>query len=537
MNKDVISDLGAKQDQQIINSNAQTTKRKNEDEYKESKLESKNNNVNVSKVNKNILKTNTLKHDNKDFNVKAKIQRMQTSIQQNYRVVSKLGHGSFGTVYKVYHKLTQQTRAMKIIKKDTLLLQDDDHKFLKEIEILKEIDHMNIIKIYEYYEDNDNYYLITEYISGGELYDTIIKWSFFDEINAKKIFRQIISAVAYMHNENIIHRDLKPENILVDSDKGDEITIKLIDFGTSNYFEKNKKLKLQVGSPYYIAPEVLEGNYNEKCDIWSCGCILYVMLVGYPPFEANSTDELLKKVKKGKYDLSGDDWEYVSLEAKDLIKRMLEKKPSERISANEILKHSWMKLDVKPRTKDMKIVLNRIKNFNVKDKLQQATMSYIVHFLTPPTEFEKMRKIFMSLDQNGDGTLSISELEIGLEKIYGKGTGSVEVKSILSEMDSDNSGSISYEEFLTAVGNKTNLINENNLKLCFQAFDLNNDGTLSIYEIRDALGAKDNDYVKNLMSLIDSNGNNEIDFDEFKNLMNVLLNNTMKITNSPQKNK
>lgn len=476
-----------------------------------------------SKSIKNYHKVATISHNKKDFNVKAKIERNDKTIQDKYNVLNQLGKGSFGTVFKVFHKHTKQTRAMKVIKKENIFLQDDEQKFLKEIEILKELDHMNVIKIYEYYEDSMNYYLITEFVSGGELYDTIIKWNFFDENVARGIFKQIISAVAYIHNLNIIHRDLKPENILVESMKGDMINIKLIDFGTCNYFQKDKKLRLQVGSPYYIAPEVLDGSYNEKCDIWSCGCILYVLLVGYPPFEALTSEELLKRVKLGKYDTEGEGWDCVSDEAKDLVKKMLCKNFKKRISANEILNHPWLKQKIEVKTKDMKSVLSNIKNFHEQDRLQQATINYIVHFLTPPSELEQMKGAFRDLDVNGDGTLSKEELRAGFEKLFGQVGKADELEKVLEEIDSDNNGSISYEEFLSAVMNRNKLFNEENLKLCFESFDKNGDNKLSAEEIRKALGAKDNEYVKELISLIDENGNNEIDFEEFKELMNLLL--------------
>ena len=171
----------------------------------------------------------------------------------------------------------------------------------KEIQVLKELEHPNIIKIHEYYIDNKYHYIITELLNGGELYDSIVKVQRFNERKAAHIMRQILSALNYLHSKGIVHRDIKPENILVEkadtnSELGDDfesLNIKLIDFGASIFFKENQKLTVKIGSPYYIAPEVLNRNYDEKCDIWSSGVVLYVMLTGNFPFIGNTSQKLL----------------------------------------------------------------------------------------------------------------------------------------------------------------------------------------------------------------------------------------------------
>ena len=204
---------------------------------------------------------------------------------------NKLGKGSFGNVYKVKHKITGEIRAMKIIKnpnKNDNCRKKIDKKLLNEIQVLRTLEHPNIIKIFEYFIDEKCHYIVSELIAGGELYETIVKFRKFNEKKAAYILKQILSALNYLHSRSIVHRDIKPENILVqqfDKNKNsDELNIKLIDFGASNFFKENEILTLKVGSPYYIAPEVLNKSYNEKCDIWSSGVVLYVMLTGSFPF-------------------------------------------------------------------------------------------------------------------------------------------------------------------------------------------------------------------------------------------------------------
>lgn len=144
--------------------------------------------------------------------------------------------------------------------------------------------------------------------------------------------KQVLSAVTYCHSKSIVHRDIKPENLLLDSDVAGA-TIKVIDFGTSQVFDPSKKMHQTFGTPYYIAPEILAGEYNEKCDIWSCGVILYILLCGRPPFDGENDDEILENVSKGSYKISGPIWAKISAEGIDLIKKMLTFDPERRISA------------------------------------------------------------------------------------------------------------------------------------------------------------------------------------------------------------
>lgn len=168
-----------------------------------------------------------------------------------------------------------------------------------EIDILKNLDHPNILRLYEVFEDNKHIFLVTEYCDGGELFDEILLRQRFEEKDAAPIMKQLLSAINYCHKQKVCHRDLKPENVLLDS--GDKSTIKLIDFGTSQVFENEEKMELVLGTAYYIAPEVLAGKYDEKCDIWSIGVILYILLSGEPPFFGNNDAEIIQKVKKGRY--------------------------------------------------------------------------------------------------------------------------------------------------------------------------------------------------------------------------------------------
>jgi calcium-dependent protein kinase len=180
-----------------------------------------------------------------------------------------------------------------------------------EVEILKNLDHPNILKMYESYEDNKKYYIVTELCGGGELFDEIVGRSHFCESDAALVMKSLLSCVNHCHSKNIMHRDLKPENIMLEENK-DYNQIKIIDFGTATYFERGKPHKLRVGTPYYIAPEVLNGNYTEKCDVWSCGIIAYILLSGKPPFNGKDDAKIFEKIKSGKFSMDGKTWGSVS---------------------------------------------------------------------------------------------------------------------------------------------------------------------------------------------------------------------------------
>jgi calcium-dependent protein kinase len=202
-------------------------------------------------------------------------------------------------------------------------MDEDEKKMLfNEINILKNLDHPNIVKMYESFEDEKRYYIVTEICKGGELFDEIIARGKFTEKDAAVLMKQVLSCVNYCHKNNIVHRDLKPENVLLEANK-DFDQIKIIDFGTSLQFDPSKFLDEKLGTPYYIAPEVLNKKYNEKCDIWSCGVILFIILSGVPPFNGANDQEIMKNVKIGKFSFSDPCWTNVSDKAKDLIKKLL----------------------------------------------------------------------------------------------------------------------------------------------------------------------------------------------------------------------
>lgn len=220
--------------------------------------------------------------DSIQINASRFVGRTEGKLRDFYRIGKVLGEGAFGEVRLCVHRDSGAQRAVKVLRKSHM---DEDEKrmLFNEINILKEIDHPNIVKMYEFFEDEKRYYIVTEICKGGELFDEILARGKFNEKDAAVLIKQVLSCINYCHSAKIVHRDLKPENILLEQNKEFD-QIKIIDFGTSLVYDPNKKLDEKLGTPYYIAPEVLGKSYGSKCDIWSIGVIVYILLSGIPPF-------------------------------------------------------------------------------------------------------------------------------------------------------------------------------------------------------------------------------------------------------------
>jgi len=258
-----------------------------------------------------------------------------------YEFGRELGRGGFSIVREGTRKTTGERFAIKCIGKEHMEGEDEIKLLLREVQIMKKIDHPHVLKLYEVFEDEEHFYLITELVSGKELFDKIVERGQYSEKDAANIVRQIVSAVEYLHSIGIAHRDLKPENLLSAGDEDEEV-IKIADFGFSKNFGE-EKLKTSCGSPGYVAPEVLTNeDYDSSVDMWSVGVIIYILLCGYPPFYADNAPALFKKIMETRYDFDDPSWDEVSEDAKDLIRHLLVKDPKARWTAKQCAEHPWV---------------------------------------------------------------------------------------------------------------------------------------------------------------------------------------------------
>ena len=662
---------------------------------------------------------------NLPISTKNVIRKISGDPFDNYRIIKKLGQGTFGQVYKIMQLKTGNIRALKIIPKNNLRAGFTDKDITREINIMKNLDHPHIIKLYEFYKDAENYYLVNEFCTEGDLSEKMNKLKFLPEPIVKILMAQIFSAVLYLNNRGIIHGDLKLENILVDSylddgniqtknrsnfisslikdarnvqnylkdlklkrgnttilnrkklqenlkrfrnsgkklfpknsnkmylyenqnniiteetkecefnneerknnfesDKEDEeekanifgfesneeneieeipnndssdfssspeknnskkvspfqleekinlkiktpskssminweleknkeekpkteirnitkkltynynklniknFELKLIDFGCSKIFSPQKKTTFEdtIGTLVYCSPEVLKNKYDQKCDIWSCGVIMYLLLCGKFPFSGKSEEEITKKILFGKLNFNSKQFQNVSESAKDLIIKCLNKDKNKRITVKQALHHEFFagEIDINNIFEDeviTKNVLNSLRiNSRQTSKFYQIVLTYLSYNFADKEHLQKLRNIFYKIDLNMDGKLSREELYTAYKEAK-IDISKEELSKIIKFMDFDGNGYIEYEEFIRVTLPKEQLFTDINLKNAFEMFDKDKNGTISVDEIIEVIGIDkefDKNAIEELKKEVSYDGNKEIDFKHFKDFM------------------
>ncbi len=496
----------------------------------EAEIIPKMNNAEISHHRKSkILEISTLQQLQMKVGKETLIKISTDSINKNYVIVGELGSGSYGTVKKVKHKKLGEFRAMKIISKKSESSQN-------EVEILRKISHPNIVNIFEIYEDSKKFYIMMEICEGGELFEAISEQGSFSEGDCANIMKSLLAAVNYLHGKNIVHRDLKPENIMLTKNlskmKNKKYEIKLIDFGTAKQFEPHTKMNKFIGTSYYIAPEVLKENYDEKCDIWSCGVILYILLCGYPPFNGNSNVDIYHNIQNNPPYFNGEEWKDITKEAIDLIKNMLNKMPNKRYSAEQCLNHKWFKLLTSKDKNDEKSVeklgkklqlrvINKMADFVKENRLKQAVLQFISTQFNLKKEEDDLKALFSEFDIKQKGQISKEVFYEKLSQLYGENDGREICDRIFERLDLDGSGEISYDEFLSAMIDGKKVITDDRLQKAFKMFDKDGNGKLSVDEIIEVFGGEES-YWKKVIVDVDLNKDGEVDFNEFKLMMGNL---------------
>ncbi len=436
-----------------------------------------------------------------------------------YDVVKQLGKGGYGKVYEVKNKKTGELRACKHLSKLNIKNLD---KFRREIEILKKMDHPNIIRIYEVYESERSLYIVMEECKGGEIFDRIIEHiqnkQMYSEKDAAIIFQQVMSCIQYCHNQNICHRDLKPENILylnAGSEKNNRI--KIIDFGLS---QASDRLKTKVGTAYYVSPEILKGNYTQLCDIWSAGVILYILLSGDPPFNGANDSAIYNKIAEMRYTFPESKWKNVSNDAKDLICHMLVPE-KERFNAEQVLAHKWFQnANEAPLSEIDFNAHNLFMNFVNGSMIKKMGLMFIATRLDE-NEINNLKKVFSAFDTGKDGQISYEEFKQGLMGLKSNKIKEEDVKSLFDKIDVDKNGKIDYTEFIAATIDEANYNKKERLLEAFDSFDKDGSGQISKGELLETLNAEkcQEKEIEKFIKAVDQDGNGKISREEFMKLM------------------
>ncbi|PSS21823.1 Calcium-dependent protein kinase [Actinidia chinensis var. chinensis] len=442
------------------------------------------------------------------------------NIRDLYTLGRKLGQGQFGTTYLCTEISTGIDYACKSISKRKLISKEDVEDVRREIQIMHHLaGHKNIVTIKGAYEDPLYVHIVMALCAGGELFDRIIQRGHYSERKAAELTKIIVGVVEACHSLGVMHRDLKPENFLL-VNRDDDFSLKAIDFGLSVFFKPGQVFTDVVGSPYYVAPEVLLKHYGPEADVWTAGVILYILLSGVPPFWAETQQGIFDAVLKGHIDFESDPWPLISDSAKDLIQKMLCSRPSERLTAHEVMCHPWIcENGVAPDRSLDPAVLSRLKQFSAMNKLKKMALRVIAESLSEE-EIAGLREMFKAMDTDNSGAITFDELKAGLRR-YGSTLKDTEIRDLMDAADVDNSGTIDYGEFIAATVHLNKLEREEHLVAAFQYFDKDGSGYITVDELQQACVEHNmvDVFLEDIIREVDQDNDGRIDYQEFVAMM------------------
>ncbi|KAK7290472.1 hypothetical protein RIF29_04920 [Crotalaria pallida] len=448
------------------------------------------------------------------------LQTETGNFKEFFSLGRKLGQGQFGITFLCIEKTTGREYACKSIAKRKLVSDEDVEDVRREIQIMHHLaGHPNVISIKGAYEDAVAVHVVMELCAGGELFDRIIQRGHYTERQAADLIRTIVGVVEACHSLGVMHRDLKPENFLF-VNKQEDSPLKTIDFGLSVFFKPGEIFSDVVGSPYYVAPEVLRKRYGPEADVWSAGVILYILLSGVPPFWAESEQGIFEQVLRGDLDFDSDPWPQISESAKDLVRKMLVRDPRRRMTAHQVLCHPWIQVDgVAPDKPLDSAVLSRLKQFSAMNKLKKMALIIIAESLSEE-EIAGLKEMFKMIDTDNSGQITFEELKAGLKRV-GANLKESEIYDLMQAADVDNSGTIDYGEFIAATLHLNKIEREDHLFAAFSYFDKDGSGYITPDELQqacDEFGIEDV-RLEEIIREIDEDNDGRIDYNEFVTMM------------------
>ncbi|KAM0057912.1 putative protein kinase CAMK-CDPK family [Helianthus debilis subsp. tardiflorus] len=412
-----------------------------------------------------------------------------------YEVGEEVGRGHFGNTCKAKVKKGEfkgQEVAVKIIPKSKMTTAISIEDVRREVKILKALSgHENLVKFYDAYEDHDNVYVVMELCEGGELLDRILsRGGKYTEDDAKVVLMQILNVVAFCHLQGVVHRDLKPENFLFTS-KDENSQLKAIDFGLSDFVKPDERLNDIVGSAYYVAPEVLHRSYSTEADVWSIGVIAYILLCGSRPFWARTESGIFRAVLKSHPSFDEVPWPTLSSEAKDFVKRLLNKDPRKRMTAAQALSHPWIR-----NTNDVKVpldvsLLRHMKNYMRSSALRKAAIRALVKTLGTDELFY-LKEQFSLLEPSKTGSISMDNIKTALLKHATDAMKESRVHDFLTSLNALQYRRMDFDEFCAAALSVHQLEAldrwEETARSAYEIFDKDGNRAIMIDELASELG-------------------------------------------------
>ncbi|KAL3812130.1 hypothetical protein ACHAXA_009389 [Cyclostephanos tholiformis] len=467
-----------------------------------------------------------------------------SDVRLKYHIQPKeIGHGHYGVVRKCMDRETKAWYAIKSIRKSKVGKVD---VLRREVALLKECDHPNIIKLVEVHEDQKYLHLITELCTGGELFDRIIEKTqsdegHFSERDAAGLVRCILDAISYCHNKAIVHRDLKPENFLFSSKDEKTAVIKIIDFGLSRHDHDVKQgiMNTKVGTPYYVAPEVLNREYTKSCDIWSIGVITYILLCGYPPFYGDTDNQIFDAVRTAKFDFPSPDWDGISDSAKEFVSALLQRNPTQRPTAARALEHRWIK-EMTPQSEGGDGTFHRQQQQHRKSsiafaplsiafikyrdmqKLKKAALAYLATNCTND-DIVALKEVFSTIDVKKKGTITLQELDDCLKNCDYTTADylpaiAADLRKLREDLRLSGEDSLNWRDFIALMMDKQLVMKEDNLRMVFEHFKKSGTNHIVLSDIVDLVGVSEKQAVE-IMKAVDANCDDGIDFIEFRRMM------------------
>ncbi|KAJ0449646.1 putative protein kinase CAMK-CDPK family [Helianthus annuus] len=468
-----------------------------------------------------------VKPSNNDHNYKKAVTVLndvskEENIEDKYMVDRELGRGEFGVTYLCIDRTTRELLACKSISKRKLRTAVDVEDVRREVAIMKHLpQNSSIVTLREACEDENAVHLVMELCEGGELFDRIVARGHYTERAAANVARTMVEVVQLCHKHGVIHRDLKPENFLF-ANKKENSPLKAIDFGLSIFFKPGEKFSEIVGSPYYMAPEVLKRSYGPEIDIWSAGVILYILLCGVPPFWAESEQGVAQAILRGQIDFKREPWPSVSEGAKSLVRQMLEPDPKLRLTAKQVLEHPWLQNAKKaPNVPLGDVVKSRLKQFSLMNRFKRKALRVIADFLSND-EVEDIKEMFKKIDTDDDGIITTDELKSGLQKLN-TALAESELQLLIEAVDTNGKGSLDYGEFVAVSLHLRKMANDEHLHKAFSYFDKDSSGYIEPHELQDALMEDGDEDISNIANDIfqevDTDKDGKISYEEFAAMM------------------